>query len=128
MAKKRNSTTWLLSWDCNGLEAAVNVTEIEEDSVKQDQTIMWATLANTEYAENTAVRKMNKIMQSLLLRARYNPQRHYEIYTIGMDASITQASITQMFNDSPQAMADLVRERGQKHYSDRAIPNQVKIT
>jgi arsenate reductase-like glutaredoxin family protein len=62
-----------------------------------------------------------------MLRARYNSQRHYEIYTVNMDESISEQDIRDMFETSPQGMADLIRERGHKMYSDRVDQKQVKI-
>ena len=56
-----------------------------------------------------------------------NPQRHYEVYTVQTDPSINKDDMVRMFEDSPQTMADLVRERGNKLYSDRS-KNTTKIT
>ena len=53
------------------------------------------------------------------MRARTNTQRCYEIYAIGVDGSITQDDIAAMFKTDPQYAADLIRERGEKIYSDR---------
>jgi hypothetical protein len=36
-----------------------------------------------------------------------------------MDSGITDQDIRAMFEENPQAMADLIRERGHKIYSDR---------
>ena len=69
---------------------------------------------------NTWVREVNNIVTAMMLRARYNPQRHYEIYSINTDASISKADLAQMFTDAPQTAADLIRDRGQRLYSDRA--------
>jgi hypothetical protein len=46
---------------------------------------------------------------------------------VHVDEGITKNDIVDMFNDSPQAMADLIRERGNKIYSDR-IEKQRAIT
>jgi hypothetical protein len=63
----------------------------------------------------------------LILRARYNPQRHYEIYTVDVDPSITAEDMIEMFKSTPQEMADLIRARGNQLYSDRADQRQVVI-
>jgi hypothetical protein len=70
---------------------------------------------------------LNSIVNSIMLRARYNSQRHYEIYTVTMDDSISEQDVRDMFENSPQGMADLIRERGHKMYSDRVNQTQVKI-
>jgi hypothetical protein len=53
------------------------------------------------------------------MRAQYNPQRHYEIYAIGVDSSITQEDIRDMFETDPQYAADLIRARGERIYGHR---------
>jgi len=58
-------------------------------------------------------------IQHWQLRARYNTQRCYEIYAIGVDGTITQEDIRDMFETDPQYAADLIRARGEKIYSDR---------
>jgi hypothetical protein len=103
------SDTIALMWDCNGLEAAVNVT-----SIKQQK--MWATLRGED------ARKIPGMPSLMMwqLRAQFNPQRHYEIYLIEVEDDITVDDIRQAFEDNPQNMADTVRERGHRFYSDRA--------
>jgi len=58
-------------------------------------------------------------MEHWKLRARYNTQRHYEIYAIGVDASLDREQLVEMFDQDPQSAADLIRARGQQLYSDR---------
>jgi len=53
------------------------------------------------------------------LRAQYNPQRHYEIYFVGVDDEIEEQDIKEMFEADPQSAADTIRERGECFYSDR---------
>ena len=55
----------------------------------------------------------------LILRARANPQRNYEIYTVQVDPDVSLKDIQDMFKDTPQFIVDLVRARGHKLYSDR---------
>lgn len=105
---------FLLSWDILGLEAVVNVTDIDKQKT-------WATL------QDQPGPNLNHIVNGIMLRARYNSQRHYEIYTVTMDESITEDDVREMFEASPQAMADLIRERGNKVYSDRLDQKMAKI-
>lgn len=107
MAKKKPSHRLLLVWDCLGLEYCADITEI-------DKKIMWQTMKGEE--ATICLPNLNH----LILRARYNPQRHYEIYTVDVDCDVTADDMRAMFDSTPQAMADLVRDRGIKLYSDRA--------
>jgi len=92
-------------WDCHGLES---IGEIVDPALKT-----WAILGNK------TVPKENFNIEHWKLRARFNSQRHYEIYAIGVDGSITKEDLVEMFTQDPQSAADLIRARGEKLYSDR---------
>ena len=96
--------TFCVMWDCNGLEA---IGEVADPALKT-----WAILAN-----KPVPREDFNIMH-WQMRAQANA-RHYEIYAIGVDGSITQEDIAEMFRTDPQYAADLIRTRGEKIYSDR---------
>lgn len=94
--------TFCVMWDCHGLEA---IGEVVDPAMKT-----WAVLANKPVPKN------NFNVMHWQMRAQYNPQRHYEIYAIGVDGSITQEDIRDMFDTDPQYAADLIRARGEKIY------------
>ena len=107
MPKKRTQPhTLLLVWDCLGLEYSCNLTEYDKD-------LMWSALKG----EQPKVRIPG--LDILILRARANPQRNYEIYTVQVEADVTLKDIRDMFKDTPQEIVDLVRARGHRLYSDR---------
>ena len=110
------SSTLALMWDCNGLEAAVNVTDINKQRV-------WATLKG----EDASKISFEPNLMHWQLRAQFNPQRHYEIYLLEIEDDITVEDITQAFEDAPQQMADTVRRIGHKFYSDRVREDAIKI-
>ena len=101
------SNLFIMAWDCNGLEAVVNITEYEKE-------MTWATLQDQEQPK-----KINNIVNYLMLRARANSQRHYEIYTMSVEEGITDEDIRSMFETDPQGSANLIRDRGNEIYSDR---------
>lgn len=107
MSTATDTTVFLVSWDMTGLEACINISDIEKEQ-------MWAVLGNQKSTTN-----LNAIVSSVLLRARYNAQRHYEVYTVQVSNGITEEDLRQMFENSPQTAADLIRDRGVKLYSDR---------
>ena len=111
------SNTFLLGWDMTGLETCINVSAIEKEKV-------WDLLIE----KNSNRPNINQIVQHMMLRARYNSQRHYEIYTMQVDEGIDEADIREMFDADPQYSADLIRDRGNKIYSDRVNKKEVKIT
>jgi len=115
------SHTYVLSWDCTGLEAVVNISDIEKEQ-------MWAALSEKEPNPNKGrPNTVNSIVNMIVLRARFNSQRHYEIYCIDTEDNITAEDFRTMFDEDPQHMADLIRKRGRKLYSDRQKDNEIKI-
>ena len=107
MPKKRTQPhTLLLVWDCLGLEYSCNLTDFEKD-------MMWAALKG----EKPSARIPN--LNLLILRARANPQRNYEIYTVQVEPDVSLKDIQDMFKDSPQEIVDIVRAQGHRLYSDR---------
>ena len=105
--------TFAIMWDCHGLEA------VEKVPGPADTT--FAILANKPLPQ------MPKIMH-WQLRARYNSQRHYEIYIITAAAGIDENDIRAMFEANPQTAADTIRRIGEKFHSDRLESNRIAIT
>jgi hypothetical protein len=110
------SHQFLIMWCNEGLECCIDVTE-------DQQRHMWQKLKGEPLSES-AVPSLNH----LLLRARFNSQRHYEIYTCEATDGITAEDIREMFEASPQSAADTIRSRGHCIHSDRATKNRVLIT
>lgn len=109
--------TYLLSWDCYGLESCVNISDIEKNAV-------WKTLKGESTARDPS---LNQIVSMITLRARFNSQRHYEIYLIDTDDSITENDLRNMFEQDPQGSSDLIRHRGRMLYSDRNEDHKIVI-
>jgi len=113
------TNAYLVYWCEEGLERVVPISEYEQ--VDRDNT--FRVLNNQEPIRNP----VNSLIQNMILRARYNTQRHYELYAIDCDHSINKTDIEQMFENDPQAAADLFRKRGHRLYSDRVEKHRVKI-
>jgi hypothetical protein len=103
-------------WDCNGLEAAVNVSDIR-------RKLVWARLRG----EDTQKIPVEPNLMLWQLRAQFNPQRNYEIYLLEVGEGITVRDIRQAFEENPQGMVDTVRRIGHKVYSDRATQERVIV-
>ena len=58
-------------------------------------------------------------LQMLILRARYNSQRHYEIYTF--DSELSEEDIKETFVSAPQVIVDAIRNVGHELYIDRVL-------
>lgn len=113
------TNAFIFSWDHLGIEAIVPISQYENHD--KDQLI---NLLKDKPRERNP---LDSIVRSLLLRARFNTQRHYEIYAVDCDASMDEAFWRKQWEEYPQTTADLIRERGHKLYSDRATKQPVII-
>ena len=93
-----------IMWDCHGLEAVEAVPDPAETT--------FALLKGVEPPRPPNILHWQ-------LRARYNTQRHYEIYIITATPGIDSDDIREMFNNDPQTAADTIRRIGHKYHSDR---------
>lgn len=97
-----------------GLESCVNASDIDMQHTLDLLSASGAT--NT-----TRPSSLNRILNSIVVRARANPQRHYEVYSIQVDSSVNQNDLVRQFEECPQEMANLIRDRGCKIFSNRAV-------
>lgn len=110
------TNAFIFSWDCYGIESIVPITQYEHWD-KQNTLRMLK-------GERAISNPLDNIVRTLVFRARYNPQRYYEIYSVDCDESLDEQFWKKQWEDNPQATADLIRERGHKLYSDRADSNK----
>jgi len=114
------TNAYLVYWCEEGLESVVPITEYEH----WDRDNTFRVLNNQDTVRNP----INQLIQNMILRAKFNEQRHYELYAVDCDHSINKTDIEQMFETDPQTAADLFRSHGHRLYSARAEKNRVKIT
>lgn len=108
-------------WDMFGLEALINVTQIEKEHEQWEKENIWRILKE----QNETVRPAHVPLHQMILRAKCNSQRHYEIYTF--DSELSEQDIRETFEDSPQVIADAIRNVGYKFYSNRATKKAVIV-
>ena len=100
------TNTYLAMWDMYGLEYLFNVTEWHKRTT-------WAILAENDRPDSPSI-------QMMILRAKANSQRCYEIYSFNAEPNVTEESIRLMFQTNPQDIVDIIRKQGEKIYSDRS--------
>lgn len=110
--QKNKEHAFIVMWCCDGLEWVEDITNL-------DAKAMWATL------KDEAARSLSPALRMAVMRARYNPQRFYEIYSITAVDGIKKSDIVEMFNMDPQGAAEIIREKGYKIYSDRSTTEKV---
>ena len=106
---------FVVVWDNTGLEYVGDITLDEQQRT-------WATL------KGQPLKYTIPNLNHLRLRARYNTQRHYEIYIVSATDGITADDIRAMFEANPQMSADTIRRLGQCVHSDRANKEEILIT
>ena len=108
-------------WDMTGLESLINVTKIEKEHEQWEKENIFRILK-----EETQTLKPPMVpLMMMIMRAKANSQRHYEIYTF--DSELSEQDIRETFETNPQVMVDAIRNVGHKFYSDRADKKQQVI-
>lgn len=99
-------------WDCEGLECLFDISDIEGDN-------FMSALKGETY-------KTPFNLSMLMMRARANSQRSYEIYAFSTDETMDYDFVKDMFESDPQVIVNSIRETGRKIYSDYT-PNNRKV-
>ena len=107
---------FLISFDSNGLECLQDITEFHPDNWDKNQLL--GVMMGKKYMKAPIHQQIGQ----MIMRARFNPQRNYEIYIQQSDDGITAGEFAAVFNDNPQFWADYVRE----HHSVRIYSDRVK--
>jgi hypothetical protein len=106
-------------WNCHGIESIVPITQYED----QDKLDTWNTLKGEPIGENP----INVLISRMTMRARFNPERSYEIYAMDCAEGITEEDLFDFWDNSPQDAADLTREKGVCVFSNRNKSRPIQI-
>jgi hypothetical protein len=112
MPSSKNTRKFLVSWCNEGLEVLYDLTDWEKNN-------LWNILKETT---DPSTPKLNM----MIMRARANAQRQYEIYLFQTD-DLDTGQVTTAFEEEPQFMADFIRQNGTKIYSDYYPKHKQKI-
>ena len=111
-SRKKKDNSFLVVWDMLGLESIFSIDDamIEVENYEKDK--VWKTLKDEPVGK-----KPNPIpLQLLIMRARFNSQRSYEIYSF--NTTMSEREIRKIFAEDPQPIVEWIRENGNKIYSD----------
>ncbi len=97
-SKKRGLGYYLAYFDSLGFETIIDLNAYEKD-------LTWAALKGEQP-------KMKLPVGMLIMRAKANPQRFPEIWTF--QSEVDRETLIKYSIDSPQGLADLIREHGSK--------------
>ena len=112
---------FIAMWDNTGLETIIDVSKHEKKIEDFEKHKAWSILKG----ELHTTKPPSIPLQMMIIRARANPQRHYEIY--GFTSNVSEKSVREMFTDSPQFIVDWIRVNGAKIYSDSVNKKDVVI-
>ena len=104
---------FLAVWDMNGLETLYNLTAWEKRVKQWEKEHVFRILK--EEKKSAPPRAPN--LQMILLRARVNSQRQYEVYIFDT-SDLDEGFIRKLFDETPQVIVDSIRNVGEKIYSD----------
>lgn len=113
---------YIVSWDNLGVEFFEEITEHHPDN--------WAkNYLFDSLKEGKVVRKgLSFNLNALILRAKMNHHRHYEIYVFTSDDDISPEEIKTWFESDPQSFADWVRRNhALEIYNDRKTTKDVIV-
>lgn len=113
------TNAFIFMWCEHGIESVVPITKYEE----QDKLDTWAILKGEKPGKNP----LDSIVMSMRLRAQFNGQRRYEIYAIDCPEGVTAEDLFELWDNSPQYMADLTREKGVPILANRSKAPEIKI-
>ena len=98
---------YICMWDCNGFEVLKDCSSWERES-----------LLNTIAGKELTKPPVN--LQAMTMRARFNPQRNYEIWTFNTEEELDEETLWSYADENPQALVDMIRERGKRLYGEPA--------
>jgi hypothetical protein len=122
-SNKKSVKNFIAMWDNTGLESIFDVDAEMAQRDAYEKRKLWNILKDEKMLEY----RSSIPLQSLILRARANSQRHYEIYQFTTDG-IDIDDVKSMFEDNPQFIVNHIRKNGRKIYSDRfEVKNSVIV-
>jgi hypothetical protein len=121
MPSRKKNKHYLAMWDNQGLECLYDV------DFHMNRYNEWEKLKVVAILKEEQIPTLSSgiPLQMMLLRARVNMQRAYEIYEF--NSTMAYDELKEVFNDDPQPIVEWIRENGKKVYSDYVKQNRKMI-
>jgi hypothetical protein len=113
-SNKKSVKNFIAMWDNTGLECIFDVDAEMAQRDAYEKRKLWNILKDEKMLEY----RPSIPLQSMILRAKYNSQRHYEIYQFVTDG-LDMDDVKSMFEDNPQFIVNHIRKNGKKIFSER---------
>jgi hypothetical protein len=111
----------LAMWDMLGLECVYDVDQALAEITDWEKEKMWSMLRE----EPVGSMPSPIPLRAMILRARFNSQRKYEIYEF--ESELSQEEVQSLFNSEPQFIVDWIRKNGYKIYSDYSLAQNDQV-
>ena len=106
---------WLVMWDMHGLESVFNLSEWKTKREVWEKSKIWSELKGTSHA----IPPPEIPFKNLILRARHNSHRYYEIYTFASTDDINdRQDILDWFDADAQSAVNWIRKNGRKVFGE----------
>ena len=102
-SSKKKTTRFVVMWDMTGLECLINVTKLDKEHEQWEKENIFRILKD----QDRTIKPAHVPLNMMIMRARANSQRHYEIYAF--DSELSEEDIREIFESDPQVMADAIR-------------------
>jgi len=120
-SKKNKTKHYLAMWDMLGLESLHDVDLHMKKYNEWEQQKILAILKD----QRTPNQPSGIPLQMMILRARANSQRAYEIYEF--NSTMAYDDLKEAFEIDPQPIVEWIRENGKQVYSDYVKQNRKMI-
>lgn len=122
LLKKKKVKSYVVMWDTLGLECIFDSSAAREVVEQWEKEKAWSILKEEDHR-----RCPEPIpLKTMILRARFNNHRCYEIYEF--TSTMSMDDIKQVFKDDPQVIVNWIRENGHKIYSDYQRSGERRIS
>lgn len=121
MPSKETTRHYIAMWDRTGIECMFDLTELKKQHDEWEKKVVWDSLKGEQFRDVEPSIPLNMMM----LRARVNSQRQYEIYEF--NSNMDKDDIMQVFKTDPQPLVEWIRQNGFKVYSDYVKDNKWAI-
>jgi len=112
-SRKKKVNSFLAMWDMLGLECVFSIDDAKKVIDNYNKEKVWKILKE----ESIDRKPPNPIPLALLIvRARANSHRNYEIYSF--QTYLSERQVRKTFAADPQSIVEWIRENGNKIYSD----------
>lgn len=120
-SRKKQSRHYLAVWDMYGLECLIDIDQHKKEHEEWEKKQIVAILKEDNFRDI----EPKLPLQYMIMRAKFNPQRQYEIYEF--NSTMNYDDLKLSFEIQPQEVVDFIRKHGYKIYSDRTEKKQVIV-